>query len=40
MADAVIVKASQREGWWYEIIPLLFGYRIIFTNGWSVDDSW
>lgn len=26
--------------WRYEIIPLLFGARIIYTDGESVEDGW
>ena len=30
-----------RPGWWYEIVPMLFGkYRIVLTDGRVRDDNW
>ena len=30
-----------RPGWGYEIVPMTYGkYRIVLTDGWSVDDGW
>lgn len=32
---------SIREGYWVEVAPMTFGkYRLIVTDGWSVDDGY
>lgn len=32
---------EMREGYWFEIIPMLFGnYRIVYTDGHFVSDNW
>ncbi len=41
MKACELKKDSVKEGWWYEITPLTFHrFRIILTDGYSVDDGW
>ena len=31
---------KKRDGYFYEIVPLIFGWRIIYTDGASVEKAW